>query len=99
MLYGYAISQFVAYFITAVWVSKLIGYNVCRQFKDLFPILLTSIISAIISYFSPYFMGPESILLLSIQFLVYVIMYLYLSKLFKIKELDMYIAILKEKIR
>lgn len=97
MLVGYTLSQYIAYFITTIWVGKLAEYGVGNQCKDIVPIFFASTIPAIISCLVPHFIDLQYVLLLLIQVLVYGLVYFCLSKLFNIKELDIYVNILKNR--
>lgn len=98
MLFGYTFSQYIAYIITTIVVGQLTGYGVGGQCKDLYPIFFVSIVPAIISCLVSHFIELEYVLLLLIQVIVYGLVYLCLSKLFKIKELDVFVAVLKQRI-
>ncbi|MEG1555153.1 MAG: lipopolysaccharide biosynthesis protein, partial [Bacteroidales bacterium] len=98
MLYGYTFSQYIAYVITAIWVGKLTKYGVVHQCKNLFPIFFAAVIPAIISYLISLFIETEYALLLTIQTVVYTLLYFGISKLCNIKEINILIAIIREKI-
>lgn len=83
LLVGLVLNTWLAYFVNIGLVSKHIGYKWWRQLLDLLPITIASIIAAIISYFCGNLLHldlyPDGI----VKFLIYVVIYLGWSIIFK----------------
>lgn len=83
LLCGAVLNNWFAYFVNMGLVSKHVGYKWYRQLWDLFPVLAASIVAAIVSYACGYFlhlsMYPDGI----IKLLVFLVLYLGWSFVFK----------------
>ena len=83
LLMGMVLNTWFSYFINISLVSKHIGYKWTKQLLDILPVLLASLLSAIISY------GCSNLFDLSlyvdglVKFMVYLIVYLSWSFIFK----------------
>lgn len=51
LLWGQVLTSFTIYIINAYLASKYVGYSLRNQFKDLFPVILVSILSLLFLYF------------------------------------------------
>lgn len=97
LLWGCSLGAWFILFSNCYLVSKHINYTLFQQIKDLFPICLLSAISYIIVYVFKYFyicnMYSEAFIVLFLYMMTYVI----LSYLFKIKSLYYFVEFLKLK--
>lgn len=92
---GYAISEFIDVVIVLWPMKKLIGYGIFAQIKDLWKILLSTVIMAVAMFAISLIglsMWPEII----IQFVVGVITYLFACWLLKENSLNMFLGLLKK---
>ena len=83
LLVGYVIGSWFVLFVNIGLVSKYIGYKWWRQLLDILPVLVASVIAALISYGGSYLLGlkmyPDGI----VRFLVFLVVYLGWSFIFK----------------
>lgn len=83
LLVGMVLNTWFSYFVNIILVSKHIGYKWWKQLLDLMPVGIASIIAAVISFGVGYFlklsMYPDGI----VKLLIYVIVYLGWSFIFK----------------
>lgn len=83
LLVGVVLNTWFAYFVNIGLVSKHVGYKWWRQLMDLAPVTIASVVVALISYGCGYLLKlslyPDGI----VKFLVYVLIYLGWSFIFK----------------
>lgn len=83
LLVGVVLNTWFSYFVNIGLVSKHIGYKWWRQLFDLLPVTFASVVAAVISYICGYALNlnmyPDGI----VKFLVYLIIYLGWSVIFK----------------
>ena len=83
LLWGMVLNSWFSYFVNISLVSKHIGYKWWRQLMDLLPIMLASVVAAIVSYFTAGLLHlsvyPDGL----VKLLIYSIVYLGWSLLFK----------------
>lgn len=89
LLWGLVLSYFFTYFINASYSSKLIGYSIIEQLKDIKTIGFISGIMALSTYAMNYVITENDLILLVSQILVSVLVYILLSLLFRIEELTL----------
>ena len=94
LLGGRVIGSWFVLFVNMALVSKHIGYKFFQQVKDILPVGIVSVIAAFISFGSGYLLKlslyPDGI----VKFLVYVIIYLSWSIIFKPEAYTYFISIL-----
>lgn len=95
LLYGMVCSFYFTFIVNALVATPTTGYTIFQQLKDVFPILVISIISAVLSYPITELKVFNHITILFLQVIVYVICYLCISKIMKRIELNDYINIIK----
>lgn len=100
LLAGMVLNTWFSYFVNIGLVSKYIGYKWWRQILDLMPVAIASIVAAIVSYGCGYLlklnMYPDGI----VKFLVYVIVYMGWSLIFKPDAYNYFLTIIPfEKIK
>ena len=94
MAIGQVISGFISTFINAFPNKKLMGYSYFEQWKDLIPSFLLSLIMAGIVW-SMNFLQIEPLILLILQIIVGIMIYILLSKLFKVEVYAYFINTIK----
>ena len=99
LLAGVVINNYFAYFVNIGLVSKHVGYKWTRQLWDLMPVTVASIVAAVVSYGCGYLlhlsMYPDG----AVKLLVYMVVYLGWSFLFKPEAYTYSISIIPEKFR
>ncbi|WP_321332880.1 lipopolysaccharide biosynthesis protein [uncultured Bacteroides sp.] len=95
ILTGFILSYYITYVISAIYTGRLLNYGLLEQIKDCSPTLLLSLFAGVVSY-SLSFLIVNSILLLSCQCLMFAIMYICLSYLFKLDTFLLYSQIIKK---
>ena len=97
LLVGYVIGAWFVLFVNIGLVSKYIGYKWWRQLLDILPVLVASVIAALISYGCSYLLGlkmyPDGI----VRFLVFLVVYLGWSFIFKPESFTYTLSILPMK--
>lgn len=99
LLGGMLINSWFAYFVHVGLVSKSIGYKWTEQFKDLMPVIIVSAVAAIISYLIGHFMGFGMYLNGVIMLIVYLIIYMGWSLIFKPEAYTYTLSIIPSKFR
>lgn len=99
LLFGYVLSQYVAFVIVTMVSGKLIKYGTLQQIKDLFPMFAISIITAVITYSLSLFLTEvHFLLLLAFRITIYILIYLISAKIFNLDVLKLFNQIIKNKI-
>ncbi|MDR2285442.1 MAG: lipopolysaccharide biosynthesis protein [Sphingobacterium sp.] len=84
IIYGQLSVRLLCYVLSARWSSKIYGYNLILQLKDLAPYFLNSLIAACLSYIPLYFSVVNSYLvMLIIQSVLFLCVYVGLNHIFK----------------
>lgn len=92
---GTAISALIAALVNIYPNSKLLNYSYIEQFKDIFPIIITSLLMGVlVNVINGW--DIEVIFKLVLQIIVGLMFYLFISKLFRIESLDYLIDTLKD---
>ena len=86
LLCGMVIGSYVIYLINSFLVSKYIGYHLMDQLKNLFPIILISILPAFIIFCGKDYIEIHWLLKMLLISCVYVVLYLLISYLFHIES-------------
>ena len=94
MAIGQVVSSFISTFINAYPNKKLMNYSYFEQWKDLMPSFILSIVMAA-SVWLINFVPIMPILILIIQIIVGIIVYILLSKLFKVEVYSYFVNTLK----
>lgn len=87
MVIGQVITGFISFFINAYMPGKLFGYGAFSQIKDIWPILIITMITALITHISIMFIDIL-ILKLIIGGLIAIVSYIAICYLSKIQELE-----------
>lgn len=99
LLVGVILNTWFSYFVNIGLVSKYIGYKIGQQLMDILPVAMTSVIAAVVSYGVGYFLKlslyPDGI----VKFLVYLIVYLGWSFVFKPESYTYFLTIIPAKFR
>lgn len=83
LLLGVVMSNWFIYCVNIGLVSKYIGYKWQKQLLDIMPVVLVSIVCAILSYVCAHFLHLSLYLDGIVKFLVYAVLYLGWSLIFK----------------
>jgi len=94
MIVGQVITTFISFFINAYLPGKLYGYGPFSQIRDIWPIIVTTLITALVTYSSIQFIH-FLILKLTIGSLIAIAVYFAFSYLFKIQEIEEINSILR----
>ncbi len=99
LLVGVIINNYFSYFVNISLVSKHVGYRWTRQLLDIMPVAIASIVAAIVSYGCGYFlhldMYPDGI----VKLIVYLVIYLGWSFIFKPEAYTYSISIIPAKFK
>lgn len=99
LLYGSILGSWFDYFINAGLSSKLTGYKVIEQLKDLFPILIISSSIGVLTWFVGEYINIHYLYVMMIQVLIFTISYLLISYIFKIETCISFFTMIKNKIK
>lgn len=99
LLAGVIINYWFSYFVNISLVSKHVGYKFWNQIRDLLPVAITSFLAAVVSYGVGYLlhlnMYPDGL----VKFVVYLIIYLGWSFIFKPEAYTYFLTIIPAKFR
>jgi O-antigen/teichoic acid export membrane protein len=95
LIYGQISVAVISQLIINYFAGKLIDYKLIELFKDLFPTAAISTSMGIILFLLGKVNIESNLLKFSVQIIVGIFIYFLLSKLFKLPELDEFLAILK----
>ena len=87
LLWGMVVSSFFICFYNSLMVHRFIGYKLLQQLSDLFPIILVNAITYILVSCLKYSLSLEGFVLYFTMFVSYIVFYIVLSYVFKIKTL------------
>lgn len=76
ILWALALNSFIEFFLNAYFVGKYLSYGICKQLKDLLPILFLAATVGSIVYSIPYVLNTHYLLLLCIQSATFCLLYL-----------------------
>lgn len=99
LLGGLLINSWFAYFVHVGLVSKHLGYNWKDQLKDLMPVAFVSLIAAIVSFLSGYFLNWGMYQKGALVLVVYLIIYVGWSLVFKPEAYTYSLTIIPSKFR
>ncbi len=102
LMIGIVCVSFISAFMYSFTGGRLIGYSIQEVLKDLSPTFVAASISSIVVFFIGYYLSIHNhYLVFAVQFLVFLLLYLVISKLFKnqsFSELkDIVLSILKSR--
>ena len=97
LCYGIVVSTFLSFIINSVYTGRIIGFGFIKQSKDLFPVFLISLFTALVIYLSILKLN-SNLAKLFVGCLVGGCFYCGISHLFKSNELKELINILASKI-
>lgn len=95
LLYGMVCSFYFTFIVNALVATPITGYTIYQQLKDMFPVLVISILSAILPYLMIGFSEFNSFIILLLQIIIYGIVFIFLSKITQRIELHEYEEIIK----
>lgn len=99
LLVGVVFSNWFSYLVNICLVSKHVGYHFWKQIRDLIPVTVASVLSAAVAYGVGYLlhlgMYPDAL----VKLLVYVIVYLGWSFMFKPEAFTYFLTVIPKKFR
>lgn len=95
ILWGVVAGFYFTFLVNAIVATSSTGYSLLQQTKDAIPLLLISIVSAMCAYPIVYICDFSNIVLLIVQTLIFIAMYLSVSKILRLTEYDEFIKIIK----
>ena len=99
LLVGVVLSSWFEYLVNICLVSKHIGYKWWRQLLDLMPVTIASVVAAVVSYVCGYLLNlnmyPDGI----VKLLVYAIIYIGWSLVFKPDAYTYFLTIIPPKVK
>ncbi len=95
LLYGWVLGAWFDYFINAWLSSKFTNYKIHEQLKDLFPMFALSIIVGIATWFLGKYLRINYVIVLFLQFLIYISSYLGLSFFLKFDAMFSMLSMVK----
>jgi O-antigen/teichoic acid export membrane protein len=99
LLMGVIFNNWFSYFVNILLVSKYIGYKWTRQFFDLAPVAIVSVVAAIVAYLCGRFLPFGLYLNTLIVIIVYFIVYLGWSMIFKPESFTYVLSIIPVRFR
>lgn len=90
MTWGIVVSAYLWWMLGAFFSGKEIGYGLLSQLRDTYQHYLLSILVGIVIYFFTSLFTLPSLLMLLVQVLLYVIVFLFLSMVFKLEGFILY---------
>ena len=99
LLGAVALNSYVFYFISASINKKLLGYGIASQLKDIGGNFLAAAVVGVIVYCFGALIPMNQYLMLCLQVLLYVVIYLFLSIVFKLDGYNTYWDVLKTRIK
>lgn len=88
ILWALALNSFIDFFLNAYYVDKYLSYGICKQAKDLLPILILAVAVGGIVYSISFIHNIHYIGLLFIQVTCYFLLYLLGAHMFKLEVID-----------
>jgi len=98
MVIGLVCSSFINFFINAYLPGKLLGYGAFNQLKDMLPVMLATVVMAVIVFISTYFVD-EPLLKLMIGGFTGIAVYTLMAFILRLNELNEIKSLIIEKIR
>ena len=99
LLVGVVISNWFSYFVNICLVSKHIGYHFGKQIRDLIPVVVASIIAAVVSYGVGYLLHLNLYADGLVKLFVYIAIYLGWSLIFKPESYTYFLSVVPKKFR
>lgn len=96
LLAGMVITSYTIYVINAALVHKHVGYNLFQQFLDLIPIAIIGVCSFLIAFFCGKLIHTGMYLTACIQFGIFALLYLGLSRLFRLRAFSNFLEIARD---
>lgn len=87
LLWAAVITSYIGYFINSYYSAELISYSTIEQITDITPAFITSVIMAIVVYFSGLLLLNNNLVKLIAQVIIGVVVYVGICKIQKIEEL------------
>lgn len=88
LLWAAVLSSYIGYFINSYYSAELLSYSTIEQIKDITPAFIASVLMAIVVYFSSAIIPDSNLVKIIAQIIIGVVVYIGLSKIMRIKELN-----------
>lgn len=95
LLVGMVLNTWFSFFVNIGLVSKHIGYKWWRQLLDIFPVMIISVLIAVVCYFAGEFLGLSLYLDGLLKFGLYVVLYILVSVIFRLEAYQYTLSIIK----
>ena len=99
LLFSITVNMWVMFVINGLLAGKKSGYIFSQQFKDIIPIVVVSIVVSFICLILGYFVSLPNVLLLILLTITFLLTYLFLSLIFKLKGFQILYSIIIERIK
>ena len=99
LLVGLTINSWFSYLVNLGLVSKHIGSKWTQQLKDLLPITVVSVLAAVVSFLVGYFVKGNMYLNGLLMLVVYLVIYVGWSVVFKPESYTYFLTIIPAKLR
>ena len=99
LLVGVIINAWFSYFVNISLVSKHIGYKWTQQLLDIFPVGIASVVSAGVAFLSINYLHLNMYLDGALKLVVYAVIYLGWSLIFKPESYTYFLSIVPDKLR
>lgn len=99
LLFSITVNMWVMFVINGLLAGKKSGYIFSQQFKDIIPIVVVSIVASFICLILGYFVSLPNVLLLILLTITFLLTYLFLSLIFKLKGFQILYSIIIERIK
>lgn len=100
LLIAYVVGQYFGFVLAGIFSGRFIGYGLLRQIKDIYPFIGVSMIAVCFAVVPLRFIiDVDNFVLLLIQIILFIVAYVGVSIILKFREIDIYINIIREKIK
>ena len=99
LLLGVVFNAWFSYFVNISLVSRHIGYKWSRQLLDILPVVIASVIAALIAFFSIHFLHLNMYLDGLLKSVIYLLIYVGWSLVFKPDAYTYFLSIIPQKLK
>jgi O-antigen/teichoic acid export membrane protein len=92
------VSSYICFFINIIVSKRIFNYKLSEQMKDIMPCLIVAVLAGIATFFTGKIIEYLNIYFLLIALVItYILLYLFVSYIFKLEGLHIYYNIIKDK--
>ena len=95
ILWGMVFGFYFTALVNILVASPITNYDLLKQLKDIIPILCCAVVVALVVHYIMQLFVVHYVLIMFIKIILYIVLYVLVSKIFKSQELDEYFNILK----